>query len=362
MTPLLYRALNSVGPDQVPREILDAFQTHCAAIRERNRFLARELLDILAALKGCGVPAIPFKGPVLATQIYGDLALRTFRDLDFLIHEEDLPGTLDVLTARGYAVKGRTTPVGDAAIRKYYGQDLYLRSDGNVAVEPHWALTPSTFAVAIDYPGLWERARPSLLEGTSVLSFAPEDLLIILSVHGSKEQWWRLGWICDVAELIRVHPGMDWGAALERARSQRCRRMVLLALSLTNRVLQTPLPPPVLECMDEDKTVTRLVDQAWEWLVQGQHRGPPSFNNISWFRFRMHERPRDRMSYALRTITTPSARHYGMIALPGWLFFGYYPLKLIHDYLLLPIWMLGKHVLKRLNGSVTESEGSDAAI
>jgi hypothetical protein len=43
-----------------------------------------------------------------------------------------------------------------------------------------------------------------------------------------------------------------------------------------------------------------------------------------------------------RTVTTPEFRHYRMIELPDALFFGYVAVKVVHDYLLLPLWLLGK--------------------
>ena len=52
---------------------------------------------------------------------------------------------------------------------------------------------------------LWERVGRVPLGGNSVPSFAPEDMLLILCVYGSKHTWGRLKWVCDIAELIRVH-------------------------------------------------------------------------------------------------------------------------------------------------------------
>src|SRR3712207_8653927 len=40
--------------------------------------------------------------------------------------------------------------------------------------------------------------------------------LLILCVHGTKHIWGRLSWICDVAELLRTQPDMDWEYVLDR--------------------------------------------------------------------------------------------------------------------------------------------------
>jgi hypothetical protein len=56
----------------------------------------------------------------------------------------------------------------------------------------------------------------------------------------------------------------------------------------------------------------------------------------------MREHPRDRLRCLWRTLTTPRFQHYGMIRLPDPLFGGYVVVKLVHDYVLLPLWWLVK--------------------
>ncbi|NJN18389.1 MAG: nucleotidyltransferase family protein [Oscillochloris sp.] len=56
----------------------------------RSMMLAGELRHILSLLKQAGVTAIPYKGPALALQIYGNAALRQGGDLDLLIAPRDL--------------------------------------------------------------------------------------------------------------------------------------------------------------------------------------------------------------------------------------------------------------------------------
>jgi hypothetical protein len=53
-----------------------------------------------------------------------------------------------------------------------------------------------------------------------VMALVGEDLLLILCAHGAKHLWMALGWICDVAELLRVHRDMNWPDILEEARSR----------------------------------------------------------------------------------------------------------------------------------------------
>ena len=56
-----------------------------------------ELNKILKLLKANNIDTIPYKGPVLASLAYGDIALRQFQDLDISINQSDIFKTKDIL-------------------------------------------------------------------------------------------------------------------------------------------------------------------------------------------------------------------------------------------------------------------------
>jgi hypothetical protein len=84
VTPLVYAALNSVASDAVPVSVLDDFRDQVRAATGRAAVQTKELLRLLALFEAAGVPAICFKGPVLAASVYGNVAFRVFSDLIFL--------------------------------------------------------------------------------------------------------------------------------------------------------------------------------------------------------------------------------------------------------------------------------------
>src|ERR1700757_3738973 len=83
--------------------------------RNSLRFVA-ELNRILECLEKCGVVAVPFKGPVLAETVYGDVALRSFSDLDVLVEAADVPRAKAALASLGYSP---SSPLSDAAALAY---------------------------------------------------------------------------------------------------------------------------------------------------------------------------------------------------------------------------------------------------
>ena len=77
-----------------------------------------------------------------------------------------------------------------------------------------------------------------------VMGLCPEDLLILLCVHGSKHAWEQLKWTCDVAELVRRRPTLDWSRILFQADEWGCRRIVLLGLGMANSFSTLSCPVP----------------------------------------------------------------------------------------------------------------------
>ncbi len=344
LVPLVNLHLQGLDDPELPGDLMDALSAFCAQATERNQQLAEELGEIVGALEARGIAPIPFKGPLLAVEAYGELSLRGFADLDILVRETDIAGTLEVLRQRGYEEPG--LPVGNQglAIQRYAGQVLLGNRDQSVWIEPHFRYTNSTFALRTDYDGLWARAKTTRLAGRRMLTLAPEDQLIALAVHGSKEEWLRLSWISDIAAAIEAYAELDWNAALARAEREHCLRMLLTALGLAQRVLGTALPDEASRRLRSDAETRACVDWALRRLQSGTVARE---DGLSLFRYRMHDRLADRLSYALRTITTPTIKHYLMIDLPTWLSAGYYPVKQVHDYLMLPAWLAYKRIAGR---------------
>src|SRR5579862_1975773 len=69
----------------LPSEIEKSLRLTYAGSLRRNLWFAAELMRILRYFAQKQVSALPYKGPVLTQAAYGDLALRTFSDLDLLI-------------------------------------------------------------------------------------------------------------------------------------------------------------------------------------------------------------------------------------------------------------------------------------
>lgn len=326
-----------VASGKVPPDIANAFGVLIAQTRERNGRLLDQLLQLVDGLSNARVEVLCFKGPVLAMAAFGDLGLRGFRDLDILIRDRDLATALRCLQALGYRRDGDLTPAQLDVIHHLQGQEVMSKAQGAV-VEPHTRLIPLKMALSIDHEELWRRARHREVCGKSLLTFAPEDTLLVLAIHGGKELWWDIKWACDVADFVAAHPELDWDAVAGRARSQGCYRMLLVAAALAHDHLGAKIPEKIVSAVAADRRVEKIIGRViarWEMDDPG---GPPSNKALSLDRFLLHDGLRRRASYVLRTFLLPGPQHVPLVRLPRSLALAYIPIGLAHDLIALPLY------------------------
>ena len=144
------------------------------------------------------------------------------------------------------------------------------------------------------------------LAGTTVPAFSPEDLLLVLSVHGASHGWRNLKLVCDVAELMRRHPQIDLPGVFARAGGHGVRRMVSLGLLLASELLDATLPAAVLHALRMDPMTRSLAAQVCAWVFSARDEGYLIRRlKEAVFSIRLRERWRDRIPYALYFLTYP---------------------------------------------------------
>lgn len=345
LVPLLHRSLTSAAPDLIPGDIAAALAAFCASQYKRNQQLTNEACHISDALKYEGITALAFKGPALALQAFGDITLRASRDLDFLVQKADQFTVTKVLRQIGYTNEGWKTAYTERASWAYYGQDIFFNGEKGIAAEPHWLTAPSTFGILIDYTALYGRHTAVQYRSHRIPVLSPEDHLLVLCIHGCKEQWPYLRQVADIDALLSATPHFDWQYLYEQAKKQHCFRMLLIGLTLARHLLGPELPEFVQAAIEADEETVALVRQVVRSLL-AENRNESDIYTVNHFHFAMRDSKWDKITYCLSVWLKPSDRHFKMIPLPHGLGFLYIPVKLIHDYLLLPVWLMGKKVIR----------------
>ena len=304
VAPLLAWNMQSLGGNVVSASVFAQLRGELQDNAIRNLLLTRELVDLLDLLKDKSIPALPFKGPTLAQSAYGNLALRSFGDLDILVHPRDAKRARQLLAERGYRAPERWTARHKALSIDTLGQ-LPLQRGAGVRVELHTSLFPRAFGFRLEMNDLWHRRRTMDLLGRKICALAPEDLLLLLCAHGSKHQWNKLMWVCDVAELLRSEQELSWESVFQRARQLRGERMLFLGLALTERLINSALPADCADRADARSAVRRLTSEVEYGMLQSDDR-PESVLSSCFFYLRVREKIRDGLRYCASMAFTPT--------------------------------------------------------
>jgi hypothetical protein len=164
----------------------------------------------------------------------------------------------DLLLSRGYRPLYQSPAANEALFRRFRQTYDLIHKDGQVYVELHWNVISWPMFFPPSSAFLWEHLESVSLADMSVRNLAPETVLPVLCVHGAKHYWERLAWICDVAELIGRHPGINWKRVIEQARRLGGVRMLYVGLFLAQSLLGASVPKDISRQMQVDPIVSPL--------------------------------------------------------------------------------------------------------
>ena len=228
--PLLYWRLRD-RPGAVPGAVLSRLRAAFLGNLARNARIYRDLEPVLASARRAGLRASLTKGGRLAVDLYPDIGLRPFWDIDLVVHPADWPGLKRLLAGLGFAEASGPGPDGggEADPAPGWTYSPYFRK-GGLFLELH------DHPLGLHFRGrgedeLWPAARPLRIGGTEVLVLPDEVELCFLCVHAQQHSYQRLVWLADIARLAS-RPGLDWGRVSGLARDQRVRGPVFHGLRL----------------------------------------------------------------------------------------------------------------------------------
>jgi hypothetical protein len=253
-TALLYEALQ--GAAWVPADVRDRLHQVYLQAAVRHMRSTHAYAALLAALTDAGIDHLVFKGPVLTEVVYGNPALRSYTDLDMLVHRADLKETQAVLTGLGY-----TRQLGEAqpgAWDAFSGENAWGKTVGplRLRVDLHWEPIGKIYG---EMAWMWNHTQPYTMQVARTQVFKPEVRLLYLAAHlalrhGKFVTDDVLYLLYDVALIVReTDPALDWAQVLDLARAHRLALPLRAALQKTEAVWPLDLPTGVVTALAETR-------------------------------------------------------------------------------------------------------------
>jgi hypothetical protein len=313
VVPQVYSELSALSR-WVPVQHLNALRLRYQDNARKALWFTGELVRVVGHLESVGIKALPYKGPVLAQTLYGDVTRRQFGDLDILILPTDVLKAKAALHDLGYKPAIELAPRHETAYVKTGYEYSFRAAHGSNLLELQWRILPRFYSIDFDVADFFERSDEIVVGGRRMRTLRAEDLLLVLCVHAAKHMWVQLSWLCDIAQLVKTGR-LDWNVIQDEARRLGIERIVSLNLVLAQKLLGLQWQSSRQTWAFQNGRSTAVLDEILRIIERGVHYDTES---LSYFRLmmRLRERRQDRVRLLWRLTVTPSVSEWSAIQFP----------------------------------------------
>ncbi len=295
--PILCYHLLRLQPEGVPNETLWYLRAITHHNERSSQAFIKELCRMLDRFHEHGVRAVPYKGVVLAQELYGDPSLKVVGDIDLIIPKAEVLPAVRLLKELGYSGSGEDEAFYERFTLSSSNQIIMARElpDISFAIDIHYDPIACKLGIAALPETFWDEGLvEKQLFGRSVLSTRYEWTLLFLAIHSMKHRFTQFKGLVDLNELC-LRPEVDWDVVEEIASRHEWTEVLELALTVCRHTFGTEIPG-----------VFRL-DRLPSWV-------------------RLFPSPLDRSVF--RHFSGPKRLHYFKCFLlrPGWLDYHFFPL------------------------------------
>jgi hypothetical protein len=325
---LSWAALKRVPGLAIPESTRKGLQERSDACRIQAVRHSLMLASVLKAFNQAKISVMPFKGPILSAELYGDVALRQSKDLDIAVPQEDIPRAQACLENLGWRLEisqhQSLTPRQLESFWRFECNIVFVRPLEGGHLELHWRHLWETPDHAT---ARWARCIPSVWQGCSYLAMNSIDQVLYLCSHGGRHAWFRAKWLGDLA-CIHAQGCVNWETTLDEARSTGQERTLLAGLLLLKEAYGLSLPD--LPGNPYKDLPSFLIDSPLRALLVAQEPGAGALDLLrETVRWNIHDllalpQKSWRESLAARFY---SLLDYEALHLPDYLFWAYAPLR-----------------------------------
>ncbi len=297
-----------------------------AAVRALDAF--RELRDVLRHLEAADIHALPYKGPVLAFDAYGDVTMRDSADLDIVVAAPDIDRAAAVLGAHGYRPADGRAWRDARATNEWQAQVTLRRDGGRLPLDVHWRFCDRKLPWSPGVAGVLARGVDREVGGAHVTVPTREDQVMLVLLHAARHGWDRLDGLVAAGALMAR--GVDARLLAQRAAEIRGTTVVATGCALIRRLFGTVVDP------DAPSVVPSVVPSVAPFAVEPRRvaalaaigearlrRGDAGATRDARLHLQLLDGVRDRVRYVALALVLPTDADDALLRLPrglGWLY------------------------------------------
>jgi hypothetical protein len=319
MGPLLWRALADHASDVLPALVRDDIAARRLAASAAALAATGQLIDVLDALERAGVRAMPYKGPVLSLDAYGDIGLRSSDDLDVLIDSVDVDRAWAALGAIGYRVQDGWSWKRWRAANAWQGQCALVAPEGGIPLDLHWRTCDEKLPWNVPLGELWVNAHDLVVAGRTIKAPDAAGQLLLTLLHAARHGWDRLEFLACAAALMRPTADVKRRLAvltLPGARSALMAGLFATALLFDDRERMASAPAGLWSTPQANRELAAAA-------LRSVRTGDMGANRSARLHLRSLDGYFDRARYFALAALQPTAADYAAKRLPDGLSFAY---------------------------------------
>lgn len=234
---VIYPKIKVMNESIVPTFVIQALKRQYQKNTFQMLHLSAEMEKVSRLFSENEIRVLFLKGPVLATELYGDISLRTSSDLDILIPIQDLDRAEQILIDEGFEKDEYIKSVlNDWKWRHHH--ITYFHPNKRIKLEVHWRLNPGPRKEP-NFKELWKRKRKSSITKFPIYILGREDLFLFLISHGARHGWSRLRWLVDIHQIM--NQPINWEKISILLKKYQSFHIGGQAVLLSSHLLNTPV-------------------------------------------------------------------------------------------------------------------------
>ena len=343
IAPIIYKIIQKLPNNTIPEHIYHSLQIRYQSDQVHALNSTAELVRLVNLFTLNRIPVLSLKGPVLSLQLYGDCAARSYGDLDFLIPIECYEETDQLMRNAGYKNIYFDYPLEKQRFR-YLSKSIqhfeYISIENQLSVEIHWHLSIYPNYFNYNFNQLYTACQTVPVAGTAVSTLSREDTLLYLFAHGALHCWYRLKWLCDMDDYLKIYTTINWKHIVKRSYDLGIHRALAQGVLLGYTLLDLAINEEVQELIIKESVIPKLVNNACKVIKRKENRTLPAGREWITIKMNIINLKKD-PGYKLSTILPKfriSPIDMDMIPLPDKLFFLYYILR--------PVLIIWRNILK----------------
>lgn len=237
----------------------------------RSTILHDHFRKIAEAFNKHNIQVIALKGIFLSQELYQDIGLRQFSDIDLLVKEEDASSCLSILDTMGY--KPVEFKVSEFVRKNTETIHFPPMVNRGVSIEIHIKLHKNTESYHLDIVEIWKNAVPVTVDNIPVYALNTNDLLIHLCVHLDKHfRSENVQFTCfnDITNYLEKYAEIiDWNSFILTCQKYNCENIVFKYIVLVHKYMNAIVPESIIQ--KYSYLLKEKDEQLFINLLKGEH-------------------------------------------------------------------------------------------